>query len=141
LAEGARGSVEALSLDSSVPGAHRLIATVKHIYEWDTAGAEQEFQAAFKTARNDAETQMTYGLFLAQIGRVEEGLAAAQLAELDPLSSRISGTKEKMFMIARRYDEVFKQAQRTSEAQSKQYGHDSSCARDVPNSGALRRGD
>ena len=109
-------ALKALSLDSSVPGAHKLLASVKHTYDWDTAGAQEEFQAAFKTDRNDAETQMTYGLFLAQIGRVDEGLAEAQLAEeLDPLSSRISGTKEKVFMIARRYDDVFKQAQRTRE--------------------------
>lgn len=109
-------ALKALSLDSSVPGAHRRLAWVKHVYDWDTPGAEEEFQAALKADRNDAETQMMYGLFLAQIGRVEEGLARAQLAEeLDPLSHRISGTKEKIFMIARRYDDVFKQANRTRE--------------------------
>jgi TolB-like protein/DNA-binding winged helix-turn-helix (wHTH) protein/Tfp pilus assembly protein PilF len=107
---------KALSFDSSVPGAHRYLAWVKHIYDWDTTGAYEEFQEALKTDRDNAETHMRYALFLAQIGRVEEGLAEAQLAEeLDPLSSRISAIKEKIFMIARRYDDVFKQAKRTRE--------------------------
>lgn len=109
-------AAKALSFDSSVPGAHEQLAWVKHIYDWDTSGAAEEFQEALKTDRGNAGTHMKYGLFLAQIGRVEEGLAEAQLAEeLDPLSSRISGTEEKMFMIARRYDDVFKQAKRTRE--------------------------
>ena len=107
---------KALSLDSQVAGAHGQLAWVKHIYDWDTSGAYEEFQKALKTDRNNPNTHAGYGLFLAQIGRVEEGLAEAQLAEeLDPLSSRISGYKEKMFMIARRYDDVFKQAKRTRE--------------------------
>jgi len=109
-------ALKGISLDDSVSGAHVQLALVKHIWNWDTAGAEEEFQAALKTDRNDARTRIMYGLFLAQIGRVEEGIAEAQLAEeLDPLSSRISGTKEKIFMIARRYDDVFKQAKRTRE--------------------------
>jgi TolB-like protein len=107
---------KALSLDSSVTGAHAQLAQVKHIYDWDTAAAQEEFKKALKTDRDSAETHMKYALFLAQIGRIEEGLAEAQFAEeLDPLSSRISGTKEKIFMIARRYDDVFKQAKRTRE--------------------------
>lgn len=113
---------KALSLDSTVPGAHTQLALVKHTYDWDTAGAEQEFQKALKTDRDNAETHMKYALFLAQIGRVEEGLAEAQFAEeLDPLSSRISMSKEKMFMIARRYDDVFKQAKRTRELSPNSY--------------------
>jgi len=114
---------KALSLDPQVPGAHMYLAWVKHIYDWDTPGANKEFQEALKTDQDDAETHMRYGLFLAQIGRVAEGLAEAQLAEeLDPLSSRISMNKEKMFMIARRYPDVFNQAKRTRELYPDNYG-------------------
>jgi adenylate cyclase len=109
-------ALKALSLDDSVPRAHQLLAWVKHIYDWDTVGAEEEFRKALNTDRNDAPTHVAYAIFLGQIGRVEEGLAEAQIAEeLDPLSGRVSGAKELMFMIAKQYDNVFKQANRTRE--------------------------
>jgi len=111
---GRESALKALRLDDSIPGARRVLAWVKHAYDWDTAGAESEFQTALKMNGYDAYTHSMYASFLADIGRFDEGLAEARLGEdLDPLSVRSSVAVERVLMRGRRFDEFLKQAERS----------------------------
>ena len=106
-------ALKALSLDNSIPGARKELAWVKHAYDWDTAGAEAEFQVALKLNGYDAETHSFYANFLADIGRYDEALAEARLAEdLDPLSLDSGLSVERVLMRGRRFEEFLKQAER-----------------------------
>lgn len=107
-------ALKALTLDESTPGARRVLAWIKHAYDWDTAGAEALFQGALKINGYDADTHSLYASFLADIGRIDEGLAEARLAEdLDPRSVRSSVSGERVLMRGRRFEEFLKQAQRS----------------------------
>src|SRR5262249_36632582 len=107
-------ALKALSLDNLIPGARRELAWVKHAYDWDTAGADAEFQAALKLHGYDAATHSMYANFLADIGRFDEGLAEARVAEdLDPLSVRSSVSGERVLMRGRRFEEFLRQAERS----------------------------
>jgi TolB-like protein/DNA-binding winged helix-turn-helix (wHTH) protein len=111
---GREAALKALSLDDSIPGARIVLAWVKHAYEWDTDGAEAEFQTALKMNGYDAHTHSMYASFLGDIGRFDEGLAEARLAEdLDPLSVASSIAGERVLMRGRRFDEFLKQAERS----------------------------
>jgi len=91
-----------------------VLAWVKHAYDWDTAGAETEFQTALRMNGYDADTHSMYASFLADIGRFDEGLAEARLAEdLDPLSVRSSIAGERVLLRGRRFAEFLKQAERS----------------------------
>lgn len=104
-------ALKALSLDSSIPGALVALAWIKHAYDWDTAGAEAEFQKALKLNGYDAQTHSRYASFLADVGRYDEGLAEARLAEdLDPLALHASFAAERVLMRGRRFEEFLKQA-------------------------------
>ncbi len=107
-------ALKALSLDDSLPGARTALAWVKHAYDWDTQGAETDFRTALKMNGYDARTHSMYASFLGDIGRSDEGLAEARLAEdLDPLSVGSSIAVERVLMRGRRFDEFLKQAERS----------------------------
>ena len=107
-------ALKALSLDNSIPEARTVLAWVEHAYDWDTAGAEAEFQTALKLNGYAADTHSMYASFLADIGRYDEGLAEARLAEdLDPLSVRSSLAAERVLMRSRRFEEFLKQAEQS----------------------------
>ena len=107
-------ALRALSLDTSAPGARTELAWVKHAYDWDTSGAEAEFQTALKLNGFDAKTHSAYANFLADTGRYDESLAEARLAEdLDPLSLNSSLSVERALMRGRRFEEFLKQAERS----------------------------
>lgn len=111
---GREAALKALSLDDSIPGARVVLAWVKHAYDWNTDGAEKEFQTALKMNGYDAHTHSVYASFLADIERFDEGLAEARLAEdLDPLSVYSSVAAERVLMRGRRFDEFLKQAERS----------------------------
>ncbi|HZD30739.1 MAG TPA: hypothetical protein VE779_03675, partial [Candidatus Angelobacter sp.] len=72
------------------------------------------FQTALKLNGYDADTHAVYASFLADIGRYDEGLAEARLAEdLDPLSVRSSVAAERVLMRSRRFEEFLKQAEQS----------------------------
>ena len=107
-------ALKALSLDNAIPGARTELAWLKHAYDWDTAGAEAEFQTAMKLNGYDADTHSAYAMFLADTGRYDQGLAEARRAEdLDPLSLNPSVAAERVLMRGRRFEEFLKQAERS----------------------------
>jgi serine/threonine protein kinase/Tfp pilus assembly protein PilF len=86
-------AMQALQIDDSLPEAHASLGLVKEHFEWDWAGAEQEFRRAIELNPNSAIAHHWYGDYLANMGRSEQGLReTAKAKDLDPLSPIINTT-------------------------------------------------
>jgi len=94
---------KALELDSSLAEAHHMMGAIKRFYHWDFAGAEKEFLQAIELNPSYPETHRLYEDLLATLGRPEECLAQAKIAEeLDPIT--FQGTTAGALIDLRRYD-------------------------------------
>jgi TolB-like protein/DNA-binding winged helix-turn-helix (wHTH) protein/Flp pilus assembly protein TadD len=104
---------QALELDDSLAEAHAALAYIRTYYDWDWAGAEEEFQRALALDPNDASLRHRYSRYLSSLGRIEEALAHMQRArELDPLSLIIKANVGVIYYFGRRYDQAVEQLQR-----------------------------
>lgn len=62
-----------------------MLGLIKHVFEWDIAGAELEFQRALKLSPGSADVYLYYSLYLSETGRSSEAIASyTALKELDP---------------------------------------------------------
>ena len=79
---------KALELDDRLAEAHNSLAIIKMYFDWDYAGAEQEFKRAIALNPGSALIHMWYGWYLGLMGRFEESFKEMLPAqELDPLSA------------------------------------------------------
>jgi len=100
-------SLKALQIDDTLAEAHNTLAWAKFTYDWDTAGAEQEFRRAIELNPSDARTHAWYGIFLAMRGRIEDSLQQVKSArELDPLSLANTSLAYRTYYNARDYDKA-----------------------------------
>jgi len=77
----------AVELDDGLAEGHTVLAAYLHIYEWDWAAAEKEFQRALELDPDFPTTHRFYGFFLGMMGRLDEALSEQRRAqELDPLA-------------------------------------------------------
>jgi len=105
--EQARSEAEAaLQIDPDIEQAHLALAWVKHTADWDSAGAEAEYQKALELSPADATIHENHGFFLAQHGKVSEAIAEMEFARLsNPISSKLNIQYGLVLYLARRYDE------------------------------------
>src|SRR5258705_1739983 len=79
---------KALELDDRLGEAHNSLAIIKMYFDWDYAGAEQEFKRGIALNPCSALIHMWYGWYLGLMGRLDESFKEMQGAqELDPLSA------------------------------------------------------
>jgi serine/threonine-protein kinase len=84
-------ALRALALDDTLAEAHTQLALTRFMYNWDWAGAEQEFRRALELDPKSAEAHHWYGVFLWAMTRFEDALPEVNKAvELDPLSLGIN---------------------------------------------------
>ena len=103
-------AVKAVQLDDSSAEAHASMGHVLHNYDWDFAGAEREFKRAIELNPNYATVHHWYAHLLMQLGRTDESLAQARLAqELDPLSPFINNGLARQYYLSRQYDKAIAQ--------------------------------
>jgi serine/threonine-protein kinase len=77
----------AVELDDGLAEAHTVLGAYLHIYEWDWAAAEREFQRALELDPDFPTTHRFYGFFLGMMGRLDESLIEQRRAQdLDPLA-------------------------------------------------------
>jgi TolB-like protein/DNA-binding winged helix-turn-helix (wHTH) protein/Flp pilus assembly protein TadD len=80
-------ALKALQLDNSLAEAHTSLATIKLSYDWDYAGAENEFTRAIELNPNYSTAHHWYAHYLAVKLRFPEALSEIQKAhDLDPYS-------------------------------------------------------
>jgi serine/threonine protein kinase/Tfp pilus assembly protein PilF len=83
---------KALALDRKLPEAHKALALLKWLDEWDFPNSEEEFKLAINLAPHDAAVHEMYGCYLLSMGRVSESIKELKEAEwLDGISLSIPG--------------------------------------------------
>jgi TolB-like protein len=81
---------QAKSINPKLASAYTSIAWVQHNYEYDWAGAEENYRKGIELNPNYATGNHWYGILLTQIGRTEESIQKTKKAEqLDPTSKII----------------------------------------------------
>lgn len=100
-------AVKALDLDHNLAEAHTSLAFVRHDFDWDWAGAEEEYKRAIRLDPNNAITRLRYAELLSNLARHDEAIDQIRLArELDPLSLVVQSNLGRFLYYARRYDEA-----------------------------------
>lgn len=81
----------AVGLDPESAAARAALGSVKRFFEWDWAGAEEEFLRAVALDASCAAAHQAYGSFLSSIGNTQGALHELRLAEgLDPVSPAVN---------------------------------------------------
>jgi TolB-like protein/DNA-binding winged helix-turn-helix (wHTH) protein/Flp pilus assembly protein TadD len=105
-------AVKAVQLDDSSAEAHASMGNILHNYDWDFETAEREFKRAIELNPNYATAHHLYAHLLMQVGRTDESLTQARLAqELDPLSPFINNGLARQYYLSRQYDKAIAQCQ------------------------------
>ena len=108
-------ATKALALDPSLPEAHAALAVVRHHYDWDWNGAEQEYQKALELNPDYSGARLRYAWLLLSFARKEEAIAEIQRAqqtarETDPhLLVVIRATRAAAFYFGREYDRCIRE--------------------------------
>ena len=115
-------AMRALALDQQLAEAHTSLGNILTSYEWDFAGAENEFKRAISLNTNYATAHQWYAEHLQAMGRYEEAIAEIKRAqELDPLSLIISAVSGRLYYCSRRYDQAIDELNKTLQME-KQFG-------------------
>jgi DNA-binding winged helix-turn-helix (wHTH) protein/tetratricopeptide (TPR) repeat protein len=84
-------ALKAIELDPSLSQAHASLAYIKFYFDWDWAGAGEEFRRAIELNPNDPVAHQWHAVYLLAAGRPDEALAEVRTAQrLDPLSLAIN---------------------------------------------------
>jgi serine/threonine-protein kinase len=109
-------AIKAIEIDNSLSEAHTSLAYVKLYYDWDWAGAEQEYKRAIELNPNYATPHHGYAYLLISSGRTEAALAEIKKAEeIDPLSLVTQTDHGEFYYFARRPDEAIQQIRKAIE--------------------------
>jgi tetratricopeptide (TPR) repeat protein len=112
-------ALKALALDDTLAEAHTTLGAIRLFYDWDWAGAEDQFKRAIALNSSYATAHHWYGLYLEWAGRTEEAMAQLQQAQqLDPLSLIISVNVSSAYYVARDYGRAVEQLHTTLELDS-----------------------
>jgi eukaryotic-like serine/threonine-protein kinase len=104
--EALTAATRAMQLDDTVAEAHTQLAEVKFYYEWNWEWARSEYERALELNPNNSHAVARYALFLSALGREEEALRWATLAQqLDPRSSSVRFAPAMALFYAGRFDE------------------------------------
>jgi serine/threonine protein kinase/Flp pilus assembly protein TadD len=120
----ARDAAEkALSINDSLAEAHASLAFVKNRYDWDWAGAEDEYKRALELNPSYAPAHQWYSIFLVQMNRPAESIREARTAQtLDPLSPIVNSNLGWVLFLGHQYEEAIQQCKKTLEANPDFFG-------------------
>lgn len=100
-------ALRALEIDGRLAEAHASLGLIKTNYEWDWAGADDEFRRAIDADPGYASTHHWYASHLMMAGRLEEAVAEIETArELDPLSSQYGVNLGLGYLLMCRYEQA-----------------------------------
>ena len=103
----------ALQLDPRLSEAHGVLADIELFYDWDWAGAGAAYRRALELNPSYSFARGQYAWYLAAMGRLDEALRQAKLAEeADPLTANAKGAVGMMLFYNRKYDEAIPQFQK-----------------------------
>jgi len=109
-------ALKALEIDDTLAEAHTSLGFLNYVFDWDWPGAESHFRRAIELNPNYVTAHHWYGLYLAVMGRFDEGIEEEQRAlELDPSSLIINTDLGLIFCYARQPDRAIEQLMKTLE--------------------------
>jgi DNA-binding winged helix-turn-helix (wHTH) protein/TolB-like protein/Tfp pilus assembly protein PilF len=109
-------ALKALELDRQLPDAHATLAFLKHSFDWDWNGAEQEFLRALELDPDSPTARHWYAIHLAKLRRTSQSLEEIERAHsLAPLSLPILTSRAWLLYFARRFDEAAQHARKALE--------------------------
>jgi len=112
-----------LELDDTVAESHIAMARLKMYYEWDLAGAAEEFKKAIALNPNMSEAHEQYGYCLALSGNYPDALKYADSAfALDPFSLMNNNHIALLYWMAGDYKKGIAQGKRLIELDPNFYG-------------------
>jgi TolB-like protein/DNA-binding winged helix-turn-helix (wHTH) protein len=104
---GKQAAMKALQLDENLAETHVSLGAIRFLYDWDWPQAEKEFAQAVRLNPNSSDAHLWRGVFLAQMGRSDEGISEIKLAEsLDPLSLAVHVNAGWVYYVARRNEQA-----------------------------------
>jgi TolB-like protein len=107
---------QALAIDDQLAEAHASLADIRRFYDWDWAGAEQEYKRAIELNPNYATAHQWYAEYLSAMGRHQQAIREMERAqELDPLSVVVKSANGWVLLFAREYDKAIAQCQQVIE--------------------------
>jgi DNA-binding winged helix-turn-helix (wHTH) protein/TolB-like protein/Flp pilus assembly protein TadD len=107
-------AVRALELDNKLPESHTSLATIKLIYDRDSAGAASAFKRAIRLNQKYSRAHDGYAHCLLEMGQIEESLAELKLAlELEPLDPEINQHLGWYYVLTRQPDRAIEQLHKT----------------------------
>lgn len=84
-------ALKAIELDPSLSQAHASLAYIKFYFDWDWAGAGEEFRRAIELNPNDPVAHQWHAVYLLAAGRPDDAMNEVRTAQrLDPLSLAIN---------------------------------------------------
>src|SRR5580704_8978833 len=109
-------ALRALELDNSLAEAHSALAAVREDYDWDWAGAEEEYKRAIELNPGYSAARVFYSNLLMELGRFPDALSQAKTAQqLDPLSVLANDNLSAVFYYSGDYDRCISQSRKTLE--------------------------
>jgi tetratricopeptide (TPR) repeat protein len=110
--EARKAAQRALSLDGFLAEAHVSMGCVHFDFDWDWEAAEREMLLGIDLNPSYAQAYCWYGLLLVSLGRSQEAIHAAQVAqEMDPASPVIGVILGSAFFHAAQHDAAIRQLQ------------------------------
>jgi TolB-like protein/tetratricopeptide (TPR) repeat protein len=107
---------QALELDPNLPEAYASLGLIHASHLWDWPQAERHFRRALELNPGCAPAQQWYAEFLAEMGRIDDALAAIEVGQThDPLSRLIPTTRAFALWMGRRFDEAIAQVEQVLE--------------------------
>ncbi len=107
---------KALAIDDSLAEAHASLGYIKLIYDWDWAGAEQEFRRSIALNPLYDTAHHWYSHELAALGRKDEAMAEARRAlEISPSDTVMNEHMGWTYLMARDYDHAIQSARKAIE--------------------------
>jgi len=116
--EAKKAAEQAIRLDPASAEAHAALALVRQSYDWDFAGAEQEYERAFAINPSYGSARQWHSLLLMARGRHQEALDEIERARaLDPLSPVIPASRIQAFYFARQFDRAIEECRKALEVE------------------------
>lgn len=109
-------AARALAIDPAFAEAHTALGLVSAQYEWNWDTAGRQLRTGAELMPGSAAAHHWYAIYLAEIGRLDEGVAEIRRAlELDPLSTYILTDAALLLFLNQRYDDAIARGRRAIE--------------------------
>jgi tetratricopeptide (TPR) repeat protein len=106
-------AARALELPDAPPDAYAVMAKIKFEFDWDFAGAEEQFERSIELDPSLVGPRENYAMFLASRGRFDEAFQQLSSARaVDPLSTSLADIHAFVYYFARQYDKALLEVER-----------------------------